>query len=108
MQIGEDAPQRLFGDGEEAEEFAHGQAGLARDEIERAVVGAAKPFIGEQRVGAADHAGVAEIEQLDATSDFVFAQEEGGGGRDERRSGRRSGRCGEIWDSHVDISCMKA
>jgi hypothetical protein len=74
LEIGEDAAERLFGDGEQAEQFTDGQAGFAGDEIERAVMGAAQAFFGEQGIGAANQAGVAEVEQLDAAAQLVFAQ----------------------------------
>lgn len=104
LKFGEDAAEGLFGDGEEAEEIADRQSGTPGDEVERAVVGAAKAFSGEDFVGAADHGGVAEIEEFDAAADLVFAQEQRRGGCGN--SGKPGGEA--IWDSHVDISCTDA
>ena len=103
LEFGQHAAKALLGDGEQAEEVADSQARATGDEIERAVVGAAKAFAGQDGVGAAHHGGVAEIQQLDAAADLVLAQI-------QRRGGRRDGAQGWllIWDSHVDISCTLA
>src|SRR3546814_9670618 len=46
-QVVEHAAQRLLGDGEQAQQVLHRQVGLARDEIERAVMRPAQPLRGQ-------------------------------------------------------------
>src|SRR3546814_12898885 len=90
-QLVEHAPERLLGDRQQGEQMTHREIGLARDEIERAVVRPAEPLRGQPAIDRARHVAVAEIKQLDATADFGFAQE-------ERRGGLS-------WGSPVDRFC---
>src|SRR3546814_13722289 len=76
----------LLGDGEQAQQVLHRQVGLARDEIERAVMRPAQPLRGQPLVDRAGERGIAEIEHLYAPPDLILAQE-------QRRSGRDLG-CG--------------
>jgi len=75
LEIAEDAAQRLFGDVEQGKQVADCQTRPARDEVQRAVMRAAKPLCGQVDVGPFDHVAVAEVEQLDSPPDLGLAQE---------------------------------
>src|SRR3546814_3376969 len=75
-----DAAERLFGDAEQRQQVRNGEAGLAGDEIERAVMGAAQLFFGKAGVDRPPQRGVAEKQIFDAPAHLGLAQEKGRSG----------------------------
>ena len=90
QQVTQDAVERLFGDGKQPQQIAHWHIGLARDEIERAVVRPAKPMRHQPGIGCTGEMAIAEIEQLNAAPQIGFCE-------------YRVGGVGN-WVSHTDIS----
>src|SRR3546814_9700251 len=71
-----DAAERLFGDAEQRQQVRNGEAGLAGDEIERAVMGAAQLFFGKAGVDRPPQRGVAEKQIFDAPAHLGLRSEE--------------------------------
>src|SRR3546814_14694274 len=96
------APERLFGDCQQFQQFADRQARLARDKIKCSMVRTAKSLLRQRLVDGARRVAVAEVKQLDSAPDFVFAQKERrlGGGLDSHRIGRAS--CRERMGKYVE------
>src|SRR3546814_8751456 len=70
------APERLFGDCQQFQQFADCQARLARDKIKCSMVRTAKSLLRQRLVNGPRHVAVAEVKQPDSAPDFVFAQKE--------------------------------
>ena len=94
--IVQDTSKRLFRNRQQLEKIADRQVRLARDEIESAVVGAAKALGRKLFVNRARQVTIPEIQQLHSPPDLCLSQEMWRSGRTEHRS---------IWDSHIDVSC---
>src|SRR3546814_18196445 len=76
------APERMFGDCQQFQQFADSQARLARDKIQCSMVRTAQSLLRQRLVDGTRHVAVAEVNQLDYGPDFCVAQKEGrfGGG----------------------------
>lgn len=85
LKFAEYSAQRLFGDRQQQQQITDGQAGTPRDEVERAVMGAAETVRGKADIGSFDHISVTEIEQLDSAPNFRLPQE-----KRRRASNRRN------------------
>ena len=92
LQVGEHPTQRLLGDAEQPQQIADRHIRSPGNEVKRAMMGSPQSARAQQVIGAADHIGIAEIEQLDAAAQLGFAQEQCG-------SARRRRNC----VSHVDV-----
>src|SRR5690606_17379914 len=79
IQILYHASQRLLRDAEETEEVGNRKAGLARDEIERAVMRAPQFLLGEPRIDRPPERTMRKKQIFDAPAYFFFAQEKGRG-----------------------------
>ena len=74
LQLLEHAAERLFGDRQQFQQFADGQARLARYEIQGAVMRPAKSLFCQFLIDRIGQSCVAEIEQFDAATNLVLAQ----------------------------------
>src|SRR3546814_19114873 len=88
------APERLFGDCQQFQQFADRHARLARDKIKCSMVRTAKYLLRQRLVDGPRHVAVAEVKQLDSAPDFVFAQKER--------------RCGGCLDRHLEHTASQA
>ena len=73
---GQDAGEALLGDAEDGEEIADGDAGLAADEVDGAMVGAAEGAFLEDDVGGGGEVAVCEEEQVLGVAHLFLAEEE--------------------------------
>jgi hypothetical protein len=72
----QDAVQRLLGHAQDVEEVAHGGAGAALDEVERAVMGAAVVALLQDAVGVGGEAAIGEEHRLDAAAELLVREVE--------------------------------
>ena len=94
-QLLEHAAERLLGDVEDVEQVGDLHAGIAVDEMQHPVMGAAEAELGEHLVGVADEIAVGEEQQLDDVPDRLRRRRPGtlGAGRRLRRQSWRSYLC---------------
>jgi hypothetical protein len=74
-QLTENAAQALLGDAQNAEQLADGHLRVASDEVDDAMMGAAKTISRKDRVGLCGEVAVSKEQQLDALS-YLFLFEE--------------------------------
>ena len=72
-QLLEHAAERLLGDVEDVEQVGDLHAGIAVDEMQHAVMGAAEAELGQHLVGVADEIAIGEEQQLDDVPDRLGA-----------------------------------
>ena len=63
-QVGQHAGERLLGDAQDDQQVGHGDAGVAADEVHRAVMGAAEAELVEDHVGGIGEVAVGEEQQV--------------------------------------------
>ena len=89
-QLAEDAAQALLGDAQDRQELADGHPRVSSDEMNDAVMGAAKTVSRQDRVGLGGEITIREKQQLDPLPHLFL-------GHDRRRSG-------QIYVRHIDLS----
>ncbi len=72
-QLAEDAGQALLGDAEDGEQFADADLGMAPDEINDAVMGAAEIIARQDGIRLGGEVAIGEIEQFDALPQLLVA-----------------------------------
>ena len=75
-QLGQHARQALFGDAQDGQQVADRDAGVAADEMQRAVMRPAEAELVQDRVGGVGEVAIGEEQQVLRGADVLLAQEQ--------------------------------